>query len=131
MFTLDRSLYRAWFTNLELTPAGVWNFHDGRAGMERRIRERREDYAPRKVPTRAFAANALYLDLTTPRVFGHFNQNTAVLTPDLGNRPIVWSLWSLWFLSTPPLPLPSRSAPPQKKNPKFSLDDTTTVVLPR
>ena len=63
LFTLDRYLYRAWFTNLELTPAGVWNFYDGRAGMERRIRELREDYALRKIPTRAFAANALYLEV--------------------------------------------------------------------
>jgi hypothetical protein len=63
LFTLDRYLYRAWFTNLELTPAGVWNVYDGRAGMERRIRELREDYALRKVPTRAFAANALYLEV--------------------------------------------------------------------
>jgi hypothetical protein len=31
--------------------------------MERRIRELREDYALRKVPTRAFAANALYLEV--------------------------------------------------------------------
>ena len=29
--------------------------------MEPRIRELREDYALRKIPTRAFAANALYL----------------------------------------------------------------------
>lgn len=63
LFTLDRYVYRAWFTNLSLTPAGVWNFYDGRAGMERRIRELREDYALRKIPTRAFAANALYLEV--------------------------------------------------------------------
>lgn len=63
LFTLDRHLYRAWFTNLELTPAGVWNFYEGRAGMEPRIRELREDYALRKIPTRAFAANALYLEI--------------------------------------------------------------------
>jgi hypothetical protein len=63
LFALDRYLYRAWFTNLELTPAGVWNFYDGRAGMEPRIRELREDYALRKIPTRAFAANALYLEV--------------------------------------------------------------------
>ena len=44
---------------LSLTPAGVWNFYEGRAGMEPRIRELREDYALRKIPTRAFAANAL------------------------------------------------------------------------
>ncbi len=63
LFTLDRYLYRGWFTNLPLTPAGVWNFYEGRAGMEPRIRELREDYALRKIPTRAFAANALYLEV--------------------------------------------------------------------
>jgi len=63
LFALDRYLYRAWFTNLALTPAGVWNFYEGRAGMERRIRELREDYALRNIPTRAFAANALYLEI--------------------------------------------------------------------
>ena len=63
LFNLDRYLYRAWFTNLDLTPAGVWHFYEGRAGMEPRIRELREDYALRKIPTRAFAANALYLEV--------------------------------------------------------------------
>jgi hypothetical protein len=46
-----------------MTPAGVWHFYDGRAGMERRIREIREDYALRKIPTHAFEANALYLEV--------------------------------------------------------------------
>jgi hypothetical protein len=41
----------------------VWHFYDGRASMERRIREIREDYALGKIPTRAFAANALYLEV--------------------------------------------------------------------
>jgi len=63
LFTLERYAYRAWHTNLPLTPAGVWNFYDGRAEMEPRIRELREDYALRKIPTRAFAANALYLEV--------------------------------------------------------------------
>lgn len=63
LFTLERYLYRAWFTNLPLTPAGVWHFYDGRAGMEPRIGELREDFALRKIPTRAFAANALYLEV--------------------------------------------------------------------
>jgi hypothetical protein len=31
--------------------------------MEPRIREIREDYALRKIPTRAFAANAVYLEV--------------------------------------------------------------------
>jgi len=63
LFTLERYLYRAWFTNVPLTPAGVWHFYDGRAGMEPRIRELREDFAIKRVPTRAFAANALYLEV--------------------------------------------------------------------
>src|SRR5436309_9567677 len=63
LFTLERYAYRAWHTNLPMTLAGVWHFYDGRAGMERRIREIREDYALTKIPTRAFAANALYLEV--------------------------------------------------------------------
>lgn len=63
LFTLERYLYRAWFTNLPLMPAGVWHFYEGRAGMEPRIRELREDFALRKIPTRAWAANALYLEV--------------------------------------------------------------------
>lgn len=63
LFTLERYLYRAWFTSLPLTPAGVWHLYDGRAGMETRIRELREDFALRKIPTRAFAANALYMEV--------------------------------------------------------------------
>jgi hypothetical protein len=63
LFTLERYAYRAWHTNLPLTPAGVWQFYDGRAGMEPRIRELREDFALRKIPTRSFAANALYLEV--------------------------------------------------------------------
>jgi len=60
---MGRYVYRAWHTTLSLTPTGVWHFYDGRAGMERRIREIREDYALTKIPTRAFAANALYLEV--------------------------------------------------------------------
>ncbi len=63
LFTLKRYLYRAWITNLPLTPAGVWNFYDDRAGMEPRIRELRDDFALRNIPTGNFAANALYLEV--------------------------------------------------------------------
>ena len=63
LFNLGRYLYRAWVTNLPLTPAGVWHFYDGRAGIEPRIGELREDFALRKIPTRGFAANALYLEV--------------------------------------------------------------------
>ena len=63
LFTLERYAYRAWMTNLSLTPAGIWHFYDGRAGMEPRIGELREHFALRKIPTRAFDANALYLEI--------------------------------------------------------------------
>lgn len=63
LFSVGHYAYRAWVTNLSLTPAGIWHFYDGRAALERRIRELREDFALRKVPTRAFAANALHLEI--------------------------------------------------------------------
>ena len=63
LFVMKHYAYRAWHTNLPMTPAGVWHFYDGRAGMERRIREIRADYALPKIPTRSFAANALYLEV--------------------------------------------------------------------
>lgn len=50
LFVMKHYAYRAWHTNLPMTPAGVWHFYDGRAGMERRIREIREDYALRRFP---------------------------------------------------------------------------------
>lgn len=63
LFALGRYVYRAWVTNMNLTPAGVWHFYDGRAGMEPRIGELREDFALRKIPTASFAANALFLEI--------------------------------------------------------------------
>ena len=63
LFTLGRYVYRAWVTNMDLTPSGIWHYYDGRAGMEPRICELREDYALRKIPTASFAANALYLEI--------------------------------------------------------------------
>jgi len=62
LFAMGRYIYRAWVTNMSLTPAGIWHFYDGRAGMEPRIRELREDFALRKIHTASFAANALYLE---------------------------------------------------------------------
>ena len=63
LFSLGRHVYRVWVTNMNLTPAGIWHFYDGRAAMEPRIGELREDYALRKIPSRSFAANALYLEI--------------------------------------------------------------------
>jgi len=63
LFTMGRYVYRAWVTNLSLTPAGIWHFYDGRATIETRIRELREDFSLRKIPTASFQANALYLEI--------------------------------------------------------------------
>lgn len=63
LFAMGRYLYRAWVTNLALTPAGVWHFYDARAAMEPRIHELREDFALRKIPTASFEVNALYLEV--------------------------------------------------------------------
>lgn len=51
LFSLERYLYRAWITNASLSATGVWHFYEGRAGMEPRIRELREDFALRRIPT--------------------------------------------------------------------------------
>jgi hypothetical protein len=64
LFSLGRYVYRAWLTNMSLTPAGICQFYDGRAIIERRIRELRDDFALRKIPTAAFDANAVYLEVT-------------------------------------------------------------------
>jgi Transposase DDE domain group 1 len=63
LFALGRYAYRAWVTNLPLTPLGVWHFYDARAAIEPRIGELLEDYALRKIPTRSFPANALFLEI--------------------------------------------------------------------
>jgi hypothetical protein len=63
LFAMGRYVYRAWATNLALTPPGVWHFYDGRAGVELRIHELREAFALRKIPTASFDANALHLEL--------------------------------------------------------------------
>lgn len=63
LFAMGRYVYRAWITNLALTPAGVWHFYDGRAAMEPRICELRQPFALRRIPTASFDANALYLEV--------------------------------------------------------------------
>ena len=62
LFTMGRYEYRAWVTSLSLTPLGVWRFYDSRAALEPRIGELLHDYALRKIPTRSFEANALFLE---------------------------------------------------------------------
>lgn len=63
LFTTGRYLYRVWTTNLALSAEAVWRFYEGRAAMEPRIHELREDFALRKIPTASFEANKLYLEI--------------------------------------------------------------------
>jgi Transposase DDE domain group 1 len=63
LFQLGHYYYRAWVTNMDLTPLGLWHFYDGRAEIEVRIRELRDDFALANIPTHAFAANNLYLEI--------------------------------------------------------------------
>jgi hypothetical protein len=54
LFTLASYAYRAWMTSRPLSPAGIWHFDDGRAGMEPRMGELREHFALRKIPFPCF-----------------------------------------------------------------------------
>lgn len=64
LLTLDKYSYRLMVTNLELTPVGVFNFYDGRAGLERIVRILKEDFPFAKALTNNFAANSLYAELS-------------------------------------------------------------------
>lgn len=64
LLTLNRYAYRVLVTNLPLTPYGVFQFYDGRAGVERVIRTLKDDYPYAKAATRNFEANALYGELS-------------------------------------------------------------------
>jgi len=63
LFTMGRYQYRGWVTNMDLSAPAVQHFYDGRAIIEVRIRELRQDFALANIPTRSFAANALYLEI--------------------------------------------------------------------
>src|SRR5258708_16819591 len=57
LFTLERYAYRAWHTNLPLTPAGVRQFYDCPAAIEPRVRERPARRALWELPTPSFACS--------------------------------------------------------------------------
>lgn len=63
LFTVNAYSYSAIATNLEMTPANVWKFYSGRVQGERDIRSLKEDYYLGNIPTKTFAANALYLEI--------------------------------------------------------------------
>lgn len=64
LLTLQRYAYRVLVTNLPLTPYGVFQFYDGRAGVERVIRTLKDDYPFARAATNNFEANALYAELS-------------------------------------------------------------------
>lgn len=63
LFKLGKYHYQILVTNLELRPLNLWRFYNGRAGIERIIRELKGDYPLGKIPTRHFLANEAYLHL--------------------------------------------------------------------
>jgi len=63
LFTVERYSYHLFVTNLSLWPENAWRFYNGRAGVERIIRELKEDYPLAKIPTRDFQANEVYFHL--------------------------------------------------------------------
>jgi hypothetical protein len=121
LFNLGRYLYRAWVTNLPLTPAGVWHFYDGRAGMEPRIYELREHFALRKIPTGDFAANALYLEVIRLA----YNLVTAFQRTCL---PQEWHNLSLGTLRHRLFWLPGELTRPQNR-PTLRLADSPTIRM--
>ncbi len=62
LLKLDRFAYRVIVTNLGLTPCGVFNFYDGRVGLERIIRVLKDDFPYATAPTQRFPANAMYAE---------------------------------------------------------------------
>lgn len=50
--------------NTDLSPYGAFGFYQGRGGMERIIRMLKDDYPFGSAPTKKFAANELYAELS-------------------------------------------------------------------
>ncbi len=119
LFTMGRYQYRCWVTNLDLSPAGVWHFYDSRAAMEVRIRELRQDFALTRIPTRRFAANALYLEIIRLA----YNLVTAFQRVCL---PDEWSPYTLQQLRYKLFLLPGQLARPQNR-PVLRLNSTPKI----
>jgi len=119
LFAMGRYLYRAWVTNLTLSPAGVWHFYDGRATIEPRIHELREDFALRKIPTGSFEANALYLEVIRLA----YNLVTAFQRMCL---PDSWQSYTLQRLRFKLFLLPGEVTRPQNR-PTLRLKDSPVI----
>jgi hypothetical protein len=119
LFPMGRYLYRVWLTNLSLTPSGVWHFYDGRAAMEPRIHELREDFALRRIPTASFEANALYLEVIRLA----YNLVTAFQRTCL---PQAWQRYTLQKLRFKLLLLPGELTRPQNR-PTLRLKESPVI----
>ncbi len=119
LFAMGRYRYRAWVTNMALTPPGVWHFYDGRAAIEPRIRELREDFALRKIPTASFEANALYLEVIRLA----YNLVTAFQRTCL---PESWQSYTLQRLRFKLFLLPGEVTRPQNR-PTLRLKDSPVI----
>jgi hypothetical protein len=87
---------------------GVWHFYEGRAAMEPRIHELREDFALRRIPTASFEANALYREV----IRWAYNLVTAFQRTCL---PEPWQRYTLQKLRFKLLLLPGELTRPQNR----------------
>ena len=63
LFKRDKYFYQVFVTNLALNPVNLWRFYNGRAAIERIIRELKGNYPLGRIPTRHFLANEAYFHL--------------------------------------------------------------------
>lgn len=63
LFKQGKYFYQVLVTNLELQPLTVWRFYNGRAAVERIIRELKGNYPLGRIPTQQFFANEAYFHL--------------------------------------------------------------------
>lgn len=63
LFQIGRYHYQVLVTDLALRPRHLWHFYNGRAGIERVIRELKADYSLGKIPTHLFFANEAHFHL--------------------------------------------------------------------
>jgi len=63
LFKRDKYFYQVFVTNLALNAVNLWRFYNGRAAIERIIRELKGNYPLGRIPTRHFLANEAYFHL--------------------------------------------------------------------
>jgi hypothetical protein len=64
LLTVDAHAFHVIVTNLPLTPFGIFNFYEERAGIERIVRILKDDYPFASAPTKSFVANNLHAELS-------------------------------------------------------------------